>query len=164
MQIDIDFDVFKALTMLRRSENDPYNAVLRRVLKLPEQNALVEAAKGKHSGATYEIASGSAPRNALAAFAEGREWDTTRNALLPAGAWFDNTFFPDGTRFRATYKGQTFAAEIRGGRWVGSDGIIRTSPSAAAGAISNTTVNGWRFWHALLPDSSNWRRMDELKS
>jgi predicted CopG family antitoxin len=32
MQIDIDFDVFKALTALRQSEIDSYNDVLRRVL------------------------------------------------------------------------------------------------------------------------------------
>ncbi len=36
MQIDIDFDVFKALTAMRESENTTYNDVLRSVLKLPE--------------------------------------------------------------------------------------------------------------------------------
>jgi len=33
MQIDIDFDVFKALTILREGEGDSYNSVLRRLLK-----------------------------------------------------------------------------------------------------------------------------------
>jgi hypothetical protein len=33
--IEIDFDVFKALTLLRHSERDSYNDVLRNILKLP---------------------------------------------------------------------------------------------------------------------------------
>ncbi len=36
MQIDIDFDVFKALTAMRESENATYNDVLRRILELPQ--------------------------------------------------------------------------------------------------------------------------------
>ena len=35
MQVDIDFDVYKALTALRRSEDHSYNDVLRERLKLP---------------------------------------------------------------------------------------------------------------------------------
>lgn len=34
MQIDIDFEVFKALTALRESEADSYNGVIRRLLDL----------------------------------------------------------------------------------------------------------------------------------
>src|SRR3954467_246652 len=34
MQIEIDFDVFKGLTLLRQGEADSYNDVLRRLLKL----------------------------------------------------------------------------------------------------------------------------------
>ncbi len=164
MQIDIDFDVFKALTAKRMSETDTYNAVLRRLLALPDQGA-VEAEKPSAllNGADW-AARGSPPRNAAEAAAWGREWDAARNAVIPEGAWFDNKFFPNGTRFRVTYKGQLFTAEIREGRWIGSDGVVRTSPSAAAGAISNTNVNGWRFWYALCPGASEWRRLDSFKS
>ena len=164
MQIDIDFDVFKTLTAYRLSEADSYNAVLRRVLKLPERDAKSAADLSAARDRVVHVALGSPPRNAAEAAAQGREWDTVRNALVPDGAWFDNTFFPNGTRFRATYKGQMFNAEIRDGRWVGGDGVVRTSPSAAAGAISRTNVNGWRFWHALWPDRSDWRRLDKFKS
>lgn len=151
MQIHIDFDVYKALTTLRKSEVDSYNAVLRRLLKLPVENALMAAAEGR-------------PNNALAAYAEGN-FPEHRNALaaLMEGAWFDNVFLPEGTKFRANYKGQTYSGEIRNGVWLDSEGITQTSPSAAAGAISNTNVNGWRFWYALLPGTSEWRRMDEFK-
>ena len=163
MQVEIDFDVFKALTSMRQNERDTYNAVLRRVLKLPTKSALLAAASGELAGKVWEAAAGSPPRNALAAATDGRGWDSLRNVLLPDGVWFDNTYFPNGTLFRATYKGKTFTAEIRNGCWVDRDGAVRTSPSAAAGAISNTNVNGWRFWYGLLPETTDWRRLDEFK-
>ena len=89
----------------------------------------------------------------LAAMPEGMKY----------GVWFGQTHFPEGTKFRATYKGKTYLAEIRGGTWVGDDGIVRRSPSDAAGAISGTNVNGWRFWHAQIPPSEDWHRLDEFK-
>lgn len=36
--IDIDFDVYKQLTLLRNSETDTYNDVVRRLLKLPSKS------------------------------------------------------------------------------------------------------------------------------
>lgn len=84
---------------------------------------------------------------------------------VPAfGAWFGNVHFPDGTKFRATYKGRTFVAEIRGERWLDEQGISRTSPSDAAKAICGTNVNGWRFWHTQRPGEDDWHRLDALKS
>ncbi len=151
MQITIDFDVYKALTTLRKSEADSYNSVLRRLLKLPVENALMGAAEGK-------------PNNALAAYSEGKipEYSNSLAALME-GAWFNNVFFPEGTKFRANYKGQTYSGEIRDGVWLDSEGLSHTSPSAAASKISDTNVNGWRFWSALLPGTSEWRRMDEFR-
>lgn len=163
MQIDIDFEVFKALTALRQSEADSYNAVIRRLLKLDPQtvkNAL------DASSLAEGIARFSEP-NALARFASlaAATSPLNSNALLHAlgGAWFGNTHFPDGTQFRATYKGQTYYAEIREGRWIGADGVVRNSPSDAAGAISGTNVNGWRFWFVKRPGDPAWTRMDEFK-
>jgi hypothetical protein len=157
VQIEIDFDVFKELTAMRESESDSYNAVLRRVLKLPDltpRGALSQISGGQGSGL-----------NALAALGSGNALHGNQNALLGAlsGAWFDNVHFPAGTQFRATYKGQTYFAEIQSGRWVGADGVTRTSPSAAASAISQTNVNGWRFWHFKRPGDAEWMRLDALK-
>lgn len=88
-----------------------------------------------------------------------------RGLLVQAlgGVWFNGVHLPDSTKLRATYKGKTFLAEIKNGRWVDSDGITRTSPSEAASAISKTNVNGWRFWYALVPGDTLWIRLDELK-
>lgn len=155
MQIEIDFDVFKALTALRENEADTYNHVLRRLLNLPASDptgpglAPILAAMSGHS--TQGKGSG-AP--------------TTLESLLTAaskGVWYNNVFFPEGTHFRATYKGKTFFAQIKDGRWIGQDGVLRSSPSDAANAISGTNVNGWRFWYARRPNDSEWRRMDEFK-
>lgn len=79
------------------------------------------------------------------------------------GAWIGNVFFPDGTQFRATYKGRSYRAEIKLGEWVDENGVRRQSPSEAAGAISATKVNGWRFWYAKRPADDEWVRLDELR-
>ena len=154
MQIDIDFEVYKALTMLRQSEGDSYNAVLRRLLNLNSANAL----------AGYSTA-GVASQNALAPAAGiGTKMNSLLRTLEKSGAWFDNIHFPNGTQFQAIYKGEKYTAHIVDSHWVDSNGIVRSSPSAAASAISGTNVNGWKFWHCKLPGEHEWRRIDELKS
>jgi hypothetical protein len=130
MQIEIDFDVFKALTALRDSEVDSYNSVIRRLLNLP--SGMMKLSDLATAGTRF-------------------------------GLWLGDVHFPEGTKFRATYKGQTYTAEIKNDKWVDQDGTPRNSPSEAAGAISGTNVNGWRFWHAQRPGDPTWRRLDDLK-
>jgi hypothetical protein len=141
-QIVIDFDVWKALTARLDSEHDTYNEVIRRLLQLPATEA------GAQPG---EI-----------------DWPGQPDALpLPSGplkgVWFSSVFFPEGTAFRATYKGKTHRAQILNSQWVDELGHPRTSPSDAASAISNTNVNGWRFWFVRRPYDEDWVRMDALK-
>ena len=163
MQIEIDFEVFKALTAKRESETDTYNSVIRRLLKLSETNGL---AVFQNSPNPLGVMGGLNALTSRASVAPNAFASSGRNALLDSlgGVWFGNTHFPDGTQFRATYKGKTYLAEIRNGQWIGSDGVVRTSPSEAAGAISQTNVNGWRFWFVRRPDDHDWHRMDMLKS
>lgn len=71
--------------------------------------------------------------------------------------------FPDGTQFRAVYKGKTHRAEIVMGRWVDDGGNIRNSPSDAARAITDTNINGWRFWLVKRPNDIIWRKMEKLR-
>jgi hypothetical protein len=123
--IDVDFDVFKALTNLRATEDVTYNDVIRGLLKLDP---------------------------------------VPRGKRLPAdGAVLRSVMFPEGTQFRATYKGKTYTAEIRDGRWVGADGESRKSPSEAASAITSTSVNGWRFWQAKRPGDPSWRSLSDFR-
>ena len=85
-------------------------------------------------------------------------------ALGFSGAWIGNVHFPNGTRFRATYKGRTYHAQIKDDVWIGEDGIVRRSPSEAASAISDTNVNGWRFWFGIRPSEDEWKRLDEFRT
>ena len=155
MQIEIDFEVFKALTALRKSELDSYNGVVRRLLKLPDHTETLAAALLNYADKRLP-----ALENAQVFRMSDLAGQSNQMKL---GVWFGQTHFPEGTKFRATYKGKTYLAEIRGGIWVGDDGIVRRSPSDAAGAISGTNVNGWRFWYAQIPPSEEWHRLDEHK-
>lgn len=144
MQIEVDFEVWQALTAKLQNERDNYNEAIRRLLNLPATEM---------SPVFGEIDTPGIP-------------DTlplpVGNAV--SGAWFSNVFFPDGTLFRATYKGRTHRAQIRGSQWIDEFGNVRTSPSDAASAISRTNVNGWRFWYVRRPVDEDWVRMDALKS
>lgn len=124
--IEVDFDVYKELTVRRQSESDTYNDVIRRLLKL-----------------------GEAPVPKLNAARKG--------------AYFKGVLFPEGTLFRATYKGRTYTAEIKDGNWVGEDNERRASPSEAAVKITCNSVNGWRFWQCKRPGDLGWQVMDRLR-
>ena len=150
MQIEIDFDVFKQLTSLRKTENDSYNNVIRRLLGLPDAFERIVAALAEQMSHSER----SGPSDQGRIFGLGGNW----------GAWFNGIFFPEGTQFRATYKGSTYTAKIEEARWVDQNGVSRNSPSDAASAVcKGTNVNGWRFWHALRPGDTDWHRLDELR-
>jgi hypothetical protein len=179
MQIDIDFEVYKALTALRGSESDSYNAVIRRLLGLPSAvdelnatalNALLGETASPASSATNQQPSGSPRKRGIFGSVYANAQLSEPNALIgllgryAGGLWLGNAHFPDGTKFRATYKGETYVAEVRDGKWLDQEGVQRTSPSEAASAITGNNVNGWRFWLVQLPDDPTWRKLDEFKS
>ncbi len=147
MQIEVDFDVYKAITLLRRAEEDSYSDVLRRLLTLSD--ALPSLGDVKDEIKTK-------PDNILMLLRH-------ENAGGKLGAWIGSVFFPNGTKFRATYKGRSFYAEIKNQVWTDESGATRQSPSEAAGAISGTKVNGWRFWYAKRPMDDEWHRLDEFR-
>jgi hypothetical protein len=173
MQIDIDFEVFKKLTALRQSESDSYNAVIRRLLGLPSaanesESAVVNALLGHLTGEPpIQSTNALAKKGGLFGLAGTPSHKNALGSLLgrySGGIWLGNVHFPEGTRFRANYKGQTYFAEVRDGKWVGQDGMQRSSPSEAASAITGNNVNGWRFWLVQMPEDPTWRKMDEFKA
>lgn len=125
--IEVDFEVYKALTLRRETEAMTYNDVIRGLLKLG--NKKLSPPTEPKKGATYK-----------------------------------GVFFPDGTLFEATYKGQRYTARIRDGVWVDDrDGGIRTSPSHAVNKLTGTSVNGWRFWRCKRPEDTGWRLLDKIQ-
>ena len=128
--IDIDFDVYKALTARRESEEQTYNEVLRNILNLPLKKVHTDhSLRQNHEG----------------------DWVTK------------DVRFPRGTEFRAKYKGSMHHAKVDDGYLVLNDQKY-SSPSSAAGAITNTFVNGWVFWECRFPGDTHWRIIKTLRN
>lgn len=122
--IDIDFEVYKALTIRRATEAVTYNAVLRDVLGLEQ---------------------------------------STAQPQTDVGGWtWKGVTLPNGTELRAEYKGTAHTAKIEGGQWM-QDGESRTSPSAAAHAITESGINGWWFWSVKRPGDLAWVPLAKLR-
>lgn len=144
-QIDIDFDVWKALTAQLQHEKHTYNDVLRLILGL---DSVQEPAIHPDSTA------------GLLSEVTARISDTW---VKPSGGFFSRgLFLPDGTKIRARYKGVDYFARIENGQWLDEKGRQHQSPSSAATAITKNSVNGWRFWEAIRPNDTAWRRLDMI--
>jgi hypothetical protein len=143
MQIDVDFEVYKALTAMRQSENHGYNDVLRELLNLSPKIVHHLQAQGAATG----VPSGSGP---------------SLNVNPIPGLHSRGLFLPEGTELRATYKGAQYFGQVRDGVIFSQGGKMFTSPSSAASSITKTTVNGWRFWEAKRPNDLSWHRLDQL--
>ena len=127
--IEIDFDVYKALTLLRTSEDVTYNDVLRELLSLSPKKS-------------PDDLTGSAPIT---------------------GEWVSKgVHFPNGTEFRANYKGQTYYGKVESGALIVNN-IRFYSPSSAAVSITGNLVNGWLFWECRLPGESTWQMIKSLR-
>ena len=70
--------------------------------------------------------------------------------------------FPVGTEFRAKYKGQTFSARVEAEGLL-FDGRNFDTPSSAAIAITNNSVNGWKFWECKFPGKTTWQSISSLR-
>jgi hypothetical protein len=124
--IEVDFEVYKALTAKRAAESVTYNEVIRQLLGF-----------GSNSSSNGHVAG--------------------------AGVVFKGVEFPEGTQFRATYKGKTYTGEIKGGVWIDSKGKPQSSPSQAAYNITGSGINGWRFWECSRPSDPSWILIDNLR-
>ncbi|MGH6982859.1 MAG: DUF2924 domain-containing protein [Stellaceae bacterium] len=138
MTIEIDFDVYKALTARRGDEAISYNDVLRTLLGLSQPAAGLRRLFGL--GSRVEVSS----KDGIT------DW------------FYKGIRFSVGTSLRAKYKGEVHVARIdRGGIVVG--GKRFATPSDAARAVTGTNVNGWRFWQCRVPGEAGWRRLDALR-
>jgi len=99
--IEIDFEVFKALTVRRETEATSYNDVIRELLKL---------------GTPARVEQSVAP---AASEASAQDW-------LCKGVRF-----PAGTEFRANYKGGVYYAKVEGGSLVVDGKSVTSPSDAA---------------------------------
>lgn len=105
--IDVDFDVFKALTMRRSSEEVTENDVLRELLRLPPLG-LSESRVGPS-----------------AQIANENDWIAKGVRL------------PPGTEVRATYKGKTYLARVENGALLLNGERFDTPSAAAMSITKN---------------------------
>jgi DUF2924 family protein len=141
MTIEIDFDVYKALTSRRSDESVSYNDVLRAVLGLAPEGA----------GGGLRRLLGLGGGRAAASATASNDWI------------YKGIRFPAGTEFRGRYKGVQHRARVEHGALM-LNGKRVGSPSEAARTITGTNVNGWRFWQCRLPGNPAWRPLDSLQS
>ncbi|MCP2018974.1 MAG: hypothetical protein OSA41_14770 [Erythrobacter sp.] len=139
--IDVSLDVFKLLTS-RLEEGQTHDDVIRDLLEL---DSIVEPENPTEH-----------PLMTMADHMT-RSMQAKSNGFLSRNLWL-----PDGTELRARYKQKAYLAHIVDGEWVNPDGEVMSSPSAAASAITDTNVNGLRFWEAKRPTDRGWCRLDRL--
>ena len=128
MTIEIDFDVYKAITIRRESEEISCNDVLRDLLGLDKKSR-----------------------------------QDTSEVTASNGVWITKGVrFPNGTEFRANYKGQSYQGKVTNS-YLLVDGKRFDSPSAAAVDITGNPVNGWIFWECRLPGKNSWQMIKSLR-
>lgn len=143
--IEIDFDVHRLIELERRGFDEPENAALRRLLKLPINTPEPSSTK------TSAQADSDSPK-----IAAGAAWSWKGVAL------------PHGTELRMDYRGQMVRGRVENGKWV-VEGKSYTSPSDAAGSSVVTkdgehpSLNGWIYWEVKRPSDGTWRKLQSLK-
>ena len=136
-QIEIDFDIHKLIEAERRSFDEAPYVALRRLLKLSDVIP-VALAKGP------------------AAPSAKRSW-SDRGVTLP-----------HGTELHMDYNGRNYDGTIEDGAWLVGNKRF-SSPSAAASEVcitrngGKTLLNGWIYWRARLPNSSEWLSLSSMR-
>jgi hypothetical protein len=88
----------------------------------------------------------------------GASTSVERSPTSTNGKVIGNRFLPDGTKLRAKHKGRMHVAETRDSELYDETGQTHNSASAAARAVTGTTVNGLLFWEVKRPGDSEWRK------
>lgn len=70
--------------------------------------------------------------------------------------------FPQGTEFRANYKGQMYYGKVESGKFVVNNKPF-DYPSAAGNEITGKSVNGWTFWECRMPGERSWQIIKSLR-
>lgn len=70
---------------------------------------------------------------------------------------------PKGWKLSGKVRDKTFEAIVGEGGTIFYNGYSYGSPSGAAKAATNTSRDGWEFWHYQDSDSGEWVPLDELR-
>jgi hypothetical protein len=135
-QIEIDVDVNRWIESKRVSFDQTHNDILRVEARLPPLTSQTNSRVSKRLNGE--------PSNTGA-------W-SGKGATLPAG-----------TRLRMSYNGKAFTGMIESSGWLVNGGRY-VSPSAAAGAVTGVSLNGWVYWQVQLPGTDRWKPISEFRT
>lgn len=136
--IDISFETYKKLTLLRQSEKDSYDSVIQRLLSGGQHSTSISIADD--AGATMQATH-------------------TNKVKAEPGDWVThNTRFPKGTKFRGKHGGAYYYAIVKDGALYYENQRF-DSPSGAATKIRGYNQNGWKFWECNFPGTDTWIKM-----
>jgi hypothetical protein len=90
------------------------------------------------------------------------EFNSQKNPIDDSFWVVDGLAFPKGTEFRGQYKGYFYYGKVSSGALM-MNGKEFLSPSAAATAITRSSVDGWLFWDCKPPGASSWINIHTLK-
>lgn len=138
--IDIDFDTWRLIQIEKTGFEEFDFVALRRLLKLPELKNDERAKEERQAPAPIVMTNG----------ANGAPWGDQGVRL------------PHGTPVRMSYSHgrQRFEGVIDNGDWL-IDGNRYKSPSAAAVALTKTSLNGWLYWEAFL--HGHWHKLADMR-
>jgi hypothetical protein len=131
--IEIDFEIHKLIEAERRSFDDPDNAVLRRLLKLPEKDEQQEA--GKPDGRAWSSEGATLPHGTPTRMVYGEN--------LIEGVISDGKWLCQGRTFDSPSAAASALALTKDGQ--------------------TTSLNGWNYWEAKLPGSAKWVKINDLR-
>jgi hypothetical protein len=136
-QIEVDFEVIKALWAERKSEEESDNDVLRRILKMPPKNA---------GGASKSGGSGS----------DSKAW-AWKGVSLPASTRLRMKYLSQ------TYEGEV----RDGKWWINDRFFTTPSEAADNLARTRKgtrpSLDGWRYWYVKRPSDRDWIPLDDLR-
>jgi hypothetical protein len=136
--VAIDLDIHKLIEAERRDFHEPANAVLRRLLKLPERPPSPVSAEPESDDQPGWTSDGvKLPNGTLLQMRYGRP-QRRYDGVIKDGVWVVG---------RKTYDSPSAAA---------SDLAITSSGE-------KTRLNGWKLWEVKRPDENRWTVLDDLR-
>ena len=133
--IEIDFDIHKLIESERRGFSEQPYLALRRLLKLPDIDTVVETAST--AGVPWQEDRVVIPHGSLARMEYGR------GSQVYEGQFLNGALVVNGQRFKSLSAAASAVARTKDG--------------------GKASLNGWNYWEVKMPGSDKYRPMEHLR-
>lgn len=133
--IQVDWDIYKLIETERRSFNEPQYVALRRLLKLPAQEAPPEPQP--ETGIPWVEDGVRVPHGSEA------RMEYLRGSQVYQGRFLNGMLVVEGRSFKTLSAAASALAVTKDG--------------------SKASLNGWLYWTARFPGESHWRSLREMR-